>query len=73
MAPGIGTVTGFSFERGLGEVTALDGTVLPFHCTAIADGTRDIAVGTVVAFEVAAGPHGRWEASGLVGVGGSAP
>ncbi|HET6664693.1 MAG TPA: cold shock domain-containing protein [Acidimicrobiales bacterium] len=60
-----GTVTAFDDPRGLGEVTADDGTVLPFHCTAIADGSRTIAVGTAVRFDVRAGLPGRWEATAL--------
>ena len=38
------------------------GRRIPFHCTAITDGTRQIAVGTVVAFVVSAGRLGRLEA-----------
>ncbi len=49
-----GRVTGFDGERGLGEVTTADGTTYPFHCVEIADGTRDIDVGTEVAFELMA-------------------
>jgi cold shock CspA family protein len=60
-----GTVTEFDDPRGLGVVTADDGTRFPFHCTAIADGTRTIEVGTVVEFEVVPGRMGRWEASRL--------
>jgi cold shock CspA family protein len=59
-----GTVTAFDEPRGLGEVS--DGaSTWPFHCTAIADGTRTIAVGARVAFEVRAGHLGRDEAVGL--------
>jgi cold shock CspA family protein len=58
-----GTVTSFDEHRGLGEVTADDGSVYPFHCTVIADGTRTIAIGTAVEFEVIAGHLGHWEAS----------
>lgn len=58
-----GTVTAFDDPRGLGEVTATDGAAYPFHCTAIADGTRTIVVGTAVSFEVRPGPMGRWEAA----------
>lgn len=47
-----GTVTAFDAHRGLGEVTDDSGTVWPFHCVSIADGTRDIAVGTPVVFEI---------------------
>lgn len=57
-----GTVTAFDDPRGLGEVTGDDGTTFAFHCTAIADGSRTIEVGTEVTFEVVPGPMGRWEA-----------
>ena len=60
-----GSVTTFDEHRGLGEIAADDGTVLPFHCTEIADGTRTIAVGTLVRFDVVAGRLGRWEAGGV--------
>jgi cold shock CspA family protein len=58
-------VSSFDDARGLGEVTGDDGTVYPFHCTAIADGSRTIEVGTVVIFDVVAGRMGRWEAGAL--------
>lgn len=58
-----GTVSTFDEERGLGEVTAEGGEVLPFHCTAIADGTRTIAVGTRVAFRTCPGHLGLYEAA----------
>ena len=57
-----GKVSAFDEHRGLGEITAGDGAVYPFHCTVITDGTRTIAVGAAVEFEVAAGHLGRWEA-----------
>jgi CspA family cold shock protein len=57
-----GTVTSFDDAVGLGTVTAADGTPYEFHCTQIADGTRTIAVGAAVAFEVGPGGPGRWEA-----------
>jgi CspA family cold shock protein len=60
-----GRVATFDDERGLGTVVTDDGRFLPFHCTAIADGTRTIAVGTRVALSVVAGHLGRWEATGL--------
>lgn len=63
-----GTVTEFSFDVGLGTVTAEGGEVLPFHCTSIADGSRDIAVGTRVRFSLRPGHHGRWEAGDIVAV-----
>ena len=57
----IGSVTRFDGDVGLGVVTTDDDVDYPFHCTQIADGTRDIAVGTSVSFELA--PRlGRWEA-----------
>jgi cold shock CspA family protein len=60
-APRRGTVTAFDEHVGLGEVTAEDGTVLPFQCIVIADGTRRIEVGTAVTFAVM-GRLGRYEA-----------
>ena len=63
-----GEVSAFSEHRGLGEITADDATVYPFHCTRIADGSRVIAVGTRVQFEIVPGPLGRWEASGIMPV-----
>lgn len=56
-----GRVTSFDDARGLGEITTGDGTVVGFHCTQIADGTRTIAPGTDVDFEVVPGHLGRWE------------
>ena len=61
----VGKISAFDEHRGLGEVTADDGTVYPFHCIAIADGTRAIAVGAVVEFDVRPGRMGRWEAAGI--------
>ena len=58
-----GSVSAFDERRGLGEVTGADGTVYPFHSIAIADGTRSIAVGTEVEFEIVPGGLGRWEAA----------
>jgi len=64
-----GTVTAFDAPRGLGEVTDDAGGELPFHCTAIADGSRMIDVGTRVAFTTAAGHLGKVEARELVPIG----
>jgi cold shock CspA family protein len=64
--PQLGTVDSFDKEVGLGEVRASDGRRYPFHCTEIADGTRDIAVGSEVAFVAVPGHIGIWEAKGLV-------
>ena len=63
-----GTVVGFDEQRGLGEVEMSDGRRLAFHCTQLADGSRRIAVGTVVRFEVTAGLVGRWEAGAVTPV-----
>ena len=60
--PVSGTVTSFDSKRGLGEILADDDRVYPFHCTKIADDTREIPVGVAVEFTVAPGPLGRWEA-----------
>ncbi len=61
-----GAVARFDTERGLGEIVGADGAMYPFHSTVIADGSRTIAVGTAVEFEVIAGHLGRWEASEVV-------
>jgi cold shock CspA family protein len=60
-----GSVDSFDKDVGLGEVRAQDGRLYPFHCTEIADGSRDIAVGTQVTFAVAPGHLGTWEARRL--------
>jgi hypothetical protein len=56
------TVVAFDARRGLGEVEDQEGRRYPFHCTRIADGSRDIPVGVKVEFAVAPGHLGRWEA-----------
>ena len=61
-----GTVSAFDERAGLGEVTADDATVYPFHCTVIADGSRTVAVGATVEFEIAPGPLGQWEAAAII-------
>jgi cold shock CspA family protein len=47
-----GTVTAFDVHRGLGTIVDHSGHEWPFHCVSIADGTRDIAVGSKVRFAV---------------------
>jgi cold shock CspA family protein len=59
-----GTVVAFDERRGRGEIEG-DGQRYPFHCTAIADGSRVIAVGASVEFAVTPGPLGRWEATAI--------
>jgi cold shock protein len=60
-----GEVTAFDERRGVGEVTVGDATVYPFHCTAIAGGTRTVEVGARVEFDVVPGLLGRWEAAAI--------
>jgi CspA family cold shock protein len=60
-----GTVASFARDTGLGEIVTEQGAIYPFHCTAIADGTRDIAVGTPVTFTITAGHLGRLEATAI--------
>ena len=62
-----GTVTAFDKEVGLGEITGDDGRVVPFHCIAIADGSRNIPVGVEVEFDLMA-KLGRYEAADVVAV-----
>lgn len=67
--PRRGVVVAFDSARGLGEVRA-EGpgviSVAPFHCTALADGSREVPVGARVCFGLRPGHHGRLEATGLV-------
>lgn len=60
-----GTVSEFDEPVGLGTVTDDEGGDHPFHCTAIADGSRDIAVGSEVTFRLVPARHGRLEATDL--------
>lgn len=55
----------FDDPRGLGTVVDEDGGRYPFHCTAVADGSRSIAEGTAVTFVLAAGHLGRLEGRDL--------
>ena len=60
-----GTVVEYDEHKGYGAVETAEGQRLFFHCTAIADGTRTIAVGLTVAFDVVAGHLGRYQATNL--------
>lgn len=62
---GEGRVVEFDDHGGYGIVVDADGRRWPFHCTAIADGTRTIEAGTSVRFQVIPGRLGRWEAMSL--------
>jgi len=65
MAVRHGEVVSFDEQVGLGTVRGDDGVHYPFHCTQIADGSRDIPEGVSVLFEVVAGHLGRWEATDI--------
>jgi cold shock CspA family protein len=60
-----GQVVSFDDPRGLGVIETSGGQRYGFHCTAITDGTRTIAVGTPVRFDVVAGHLGQWEAASV--------
>ncbi len=64
--PLLGRVTTFDARRGLGTVAGADGTTYGFHATAIVDGSRRIDEGAPVAFTVAPGHGGHYEARSLV-------
>jgi hypothetical protein len=59
-------IASFDDERGLGVVLDSTGARVPFHCTAIADGSRHIPPGTAVVFVLAPGNLGQIEARGIV-------
>ena len=63
--PLVGDVAAFDEDSGLGTVEFGSGHTLPFHCTAITDGSRRIDVGAVVAFVVVPGRLGRLEAQSI--------
>jgi len=60
-----GEVREFDDPRGVGTVEDDAGERFPFHCTAIADGSRTIEAGTRVGFVVRPGHVGRLEASAV--------
>lgn len=60
-----GTVVDFDEHKGYGTVRQDDGTELFFHCTAIADRSRNVDDGASVTFDVVPGRTGRWEAADL--------
>jgi CspA family cold shock protein len=60
-----GRVVSFDERRGLGEVESADGDRYPFHCTQIVDGSRTVAVGATVEFDVAPALLGTWEARAI--------
>jgi cold shock CspA family protein len=60
--PRRGEVVVFDDPRGIGVVRSTLGELVPFHCTAVADGSRTVPVGAAVSFVVVPGRLGRWEA-----------
>lgn len=61
----MGTVTAFDEPAGLGTVRDDDGNDHPFHCTALIDGSRTVAVGARVGFVLIPAHLGRYEAHQL--------
>ena len=61
----LGEVESFDEHRGDGYVLTDGGERVWFHCTAIVDGSRNIAAGTKVRFTIQPGLPGQWEAAGL--------
>lgn len=59
-----GVVVHYDTAAGYGTVRTEEGEWF-FHCTAVADGSRDIAVDTRVHFTLAPGHLGRFEARDL--------
>jgi cold shock CspA family protein len=59
-------VSHYDDDAGLGTVEAGGAMRYPFHCTAIADGSRHIDAGVRVRFVLAPGHAGRIEARELV-------
>jgi cold shock CspA family protein len=59
-----GTVTAFDEWVGLGTITSEGGVEHTFHCIEIADGSRTIAVGATVSFDLLA-KFGRYEAASV--------
>jgi cold shock CspA family protein len=68
-----GAVTAFDPKRGWGTVTEDGGAAFDFHATAIADGSRTIALGADVTFLVEPGHRGLDEARSLTVAGAARP
>jgi cold shock CspA family protein len=60
-----GKVVEFDEHVGLGVIEDSEGTRLVFHCTAIADGSRTVKVGSPVRFDLVPGNRGQWEATNV--------
>jgi cold shock CspA family protein len=61
-----GEVVAYDASAGYGTIRGADAREWWFHCTAIADGSRLIAVGASGVFSLVPGRSGRWEAVGIV-------
>jgi cold shock CspA family protein len=61
-----GRVEAFDDHRGDGQVRSDRGEALYFHCVNIADGSRSIALGTLVAARRSVGHLGHDEAREIV-------
>jgi cold shock CspA family protein len=60
-----GVVGTFDERAGWGTIVDDEGFERFFHAVAVADGTRTIAVGSRVEFDVVPGLLGRWEADSV--------
>ncbi len=60
-----GRIATFDDVVGRGEIEAGGGMRFPFHCTAIADGSRTIAADIAVRFRLVPGPLGALEATAI--------
>jgi hypothetical protein len=61
-----GRVVTFDANRGLGEVEETDGVRRTFHCTQVADASREVPVGAAVRYVLVPASLGVWEASEVV-------
>jgi hypothetical protein len=59
-----GSVVEFDAAVGLGAIEALTGERYAFHCIEIADGSRAVAIGSIVSFDLLC-KFGRYEASNI--------
>lgn len=59
-----GVVSHFDDAVGLGQILSDDAVDVPFHCVAIADGSRSIRPGQRVAYELRL-RFGRYEAANI--------
>ena len=59
-----GRVREFDEGRGLGTITADDGRIYRFHCTQLTDGSRQVATGQDVRFDLLP-KLGRYEAGSI--------